>query len=48
MGSFKCLVAILQNIAFCVQQKIEIHTCLEQLKSEQIMTKFSFFGELFL
>jgi len=34
---------ILQNIIVCLQQKNEIHTDLEQLESEQMMTEFSFF-----
>jgi len=35
MVSINCLVTnILQNIFFCVQQKIEIHTGLEQLEGE--------------
>ncbi len=33
MASVNCLITnILQNIGFCVQQKKEIHTGLEQLK----------------
>jgi len=35
IGTFNCLVTdIHQNIFFCVQQKKEIHTGLEQLESE--------------
>jgi len=35
MGSINCLVTdILQNNFFCVQQKKEIHTGLEQLVGE--------------
>jgi len=37
MGSKNCLVShFLQNIFFCVQQKKEIHTGLEQLEGEQM------------
>ncbi len=32
---------ILQNI-FCAQQKIEAHTCLEQIEGEEIVTDFHF------
>jgi len=34
-----------QNIFFCVQQKKEIHTGLEQLEGHKIMTEFSYFGK---
>ncbi len=35
MGTNNCLVThILQNIFFCVQQKKEMHTGLEQLEGE--------------
>jgi len=45
MGPINCLVNnILQNIFFCVRQKKEICTDLEQLEVEQI-TEFSFLGE---
>jgi len=37
---------IIQNIFFCVHQKKEIHTGLEQPESEKMMTEFSFLGEL--
>jgi len=37
---------ILQNIFFCVQQKKETHTGLEQPEGEEMMTEFSFLGEL--
>jgi len=37
---------ILQNIFLCVQQNKDIHTSLEQHEGEEIMTEFSFLGEL--
>ncbi len=38
---------ILQNIIFlCVHQKKETHTALEQVEGEQMMTEFSFLGEV--
>jgi len=47
MGSINCLVThILQNIFFCVPQKTG--TGLKQLEGEEMMTEFSFFGELSL
>ncbi len=39
MATGKCLV-------FCVQQKKETHTGLEQLEDEETMTEFSFFLSL--
>ncbi len=39
---------ILQNIFFYVQQKKEIHTALEQLEGEWMMTEFLFLDELSL
>jgi len=52
MGGVNCLVTnILQNILFCVQQKKETRTGLEQHKGEQIdkqMTELKFLGELSL
>ncbi len=39
---------ILQNIFLCVQQNKDIHTSLELLEDEQMMTEFSFLGELSL
>jgi len=49
MGPINYLVTdIFQNIFFCVQHKKEIHTGLEQLQGEQLMTEFKFFGELSL
>ncbi len=45
MATVNCLVTnFLKNIFFCVQQKKETHTGLEQLEDEYI----SFLGELFL
>ncbi len=41
MATGKCLV-------FCVQQKKETHTGLEQLEDEETMTGFSFLGQLSL
>ncbi len=38
----------LQNIFLCVQPNKEIHTGLELLEGEQIMTEFKFLGELSL
>jgi len=41
MGTSNFLVThVLQNIFFCVQQKKEIHTGLEQLKCEEMMAIF--------
>ncbi len=49
MATVNCLVAsILQNIFFCVQQKKETHAGLERHEGEQMITKFSFSGELSL
>ncbi len=51
MATINCLITnILQNtcIFFCVQQKKETHTGLEQLKREYMMTGFSFLDELSL
>ncbi len=49
MAAVSCLLNnILQNIFFCVQQKKCIHTGLETLLSEQMMTAFSFLDELAL
>ncbi len=39
---------ILQNIFLCVQQNKDIYTGLELLEGEQMMTEFSFLGELSL
>ncbi len=36
------------NIFHCVQQNKDIHTGLEILEGELMMTEFSFLGELFL
>ncbi len=38
----------LQNIFLCVQQNKEIQTGLELLEGEEMMTEFSFLGELSL
>ncbi len=38
----------LQNIFLCVRQNKEIHTGLELLEGEKMMTEFSFLGELSL
>ncbi len=38
----------LQNIFLCVQQNKHIHTGLELLEDEQLMTEFTFLGELSL
>ncbi len=38
----------LENIFLCVQQNKDIHTGLELLEGEYIMTEFSFLGELSL
>ncbi len=38
----------LQNIFLCVQQNKDIHTGLELLEDEYMMTEFSFLGELSL
>ncbi len=35
---------ILQNIFLCVQQNKDIHTGLELLEGESMVTEFSFFG----
>ncbi len=40
--------SILQNSIFCAQQKKEDHTGLEQHEDEEMMTEFSFLGELSL
>ncbi len=46
MGAANCLITnIFQNIFFCVKQKKETHTVLEQLEGEEIIT-ISFLGEL--
>ncbi len=43
MGAANCLVTnIFQNIFFCVKQKKETHTVLEQLEGEEIITIFIF------
>ncbi len=43
MATVNCLVThILQYIIFCVQQKTETHTGLEQLEGVLIMNEFSF------
>ncbi len=39
---------ILQNIFLCVQQNKHIHTGLDLLEGELMMTEFSFLGELSL
>ncbi len=39
---------ILQNNFLCVQQNKDIHTCLELLEGEKMMTELSFLGELSL
>ncbi len=45
MDTVNCLVTnIFQNIFFSVQQKKETHTGLEQLESEEIMTKLNILG----
>ncbi len=41
-GYQKLFANILQNIFFCAQQKIEIHTGLKQHEGEQMMTNFHF------
>ncbi len=47
MTTSDCLVTnIHKKISFCVQQKKETRTGLEQLEGEEIMTEF--LGELFL
>ncbi len=46
MATGTCLVASILQIVFCVQQKKEMHTGLEQLEGEQMMTELSFLGEL--
>ncbi len=39
MGAANCLITnIFQNIFFCVKQKKETHTVLEQLEGEEIIT----------
>ncbi len=49
MATVNCLVTnILQNTFFCVQQLKETHTDFGLHEGEQIMTEFSFLGELFL
>ncbi len=46
MATVNCLVTnILQSILFCVQQKKEMHTGLEQIGGDQMMTECSFLGE---
>ncbi len=43
MGAANCLITnIFQNIFFCVKQKNETHTVLEQLEGEEIITIFIF------
>ncbi len=42
------LTNFLQNIFLCVQQNKHIHTGLEILEGELMMTEFSFLGELSL
>ncbi len=43
MGAANCLITnIFQNIFFCVKQKKETHTVLEQLEGEEIITIFIF------
>ncbi len=45
MSTVNCLFAsILQNIFFCVQQKKEVRTGLDQLDGEWMMTELYFFG----
>ncbi len=39
---------ILQNIFYCVQQNKDIHTGLELLEGELMMTEFTSLGELSL
>ncbi len=47
MVSQNCSVShILQNIFLCVQQSKDIHTGLELLEGDLMMTEFSFLGEL--
>ncbi len=41
------IINFLQNIFLCVQNK-HIHTGLDQLEGESMMTEFSFLGELSL
>jgi len=44
-----CLAShIFQNIFLCVQQYKEIYTGLEQPEGEEMITEFSFLGELSL
>ncbi len=38
----------LQNISLCVRQNKEIHTGLELVEGEEMMTEFSFLGKLSL
>ncbi len=38
----------LQNISLCVRQNKEIHTGLEMVEGEEMMTEFSFLGKLSL
>ncbi len=43
MGAANCLITnIFQNNIFCVKQKKETHTVLEQLEGEEIITIFIF------
>ncbi len=47
MATVNCMVNnILQNIIFCVQQKKETHTGLEQLEGEYVTAFLFFLGEL--
>lgn len=49
LATIKYLVTnILKNIFFCVEQRKETHTDLEQLGGEPILTELSFWGELLL
>jgi len=49
MAAINFLVTnILYNILFCVQQKKETHTELEQLEGKNMMTEFSYRAELSL
>ncbi len=47
-GAPKQLTNFLQNIFLCFRQNKEIHTGLELLEGEEMMTQFPFLGELSL
>jgi len=42
------LLTFLKMSFFCIQQKKETHSGLERLEGEEVMTEFSFLGELSL